>query len=259
MISRRRTAALLVLPAAFVTACSSSGGGSGGSGVAAGMPTDAAGLGQLLQSATSKITSAHVDLEITLSGQQLTGSGDETLQDGKLTGLDLTETLPGGQGAIEVVVAAGKTYAKLPASLNSSDTPWLLVTSDSSNQVIQQLASSLDTALSSASLGSVSTFTKAAKSVEGKGTQSIGGVETTHYKIVVDVSKLPADMPGKSELEGSGLKEIPIDLYVDGQGRPVQIGEALSVQGTTVTTKAAVTNFNKPVTITAPPANQVGH
>lgn len=252
----RRRAALLALPAALLAACSSSSGG--GSGVPSGMPTDAAGLGELLQSGTATITSAHITLELTLAGQKLTGSGDETLKNGELTGLDLTENLPGGQGAIEVVVVDGKTYAKLPASMNSSDKPWLVVTPDSSNQVIQQLASSLDTALSSASLGSVGTFTRAAKSVEGKGTANIGGVDTTHYKIIVDVAKLPADTPGKSELESNGLKEIPIDLYVDSQGRPVQISEELTLQGTSVSTKATVSDFNKPVTITAPPANQVG-
>ena len=252
----RQRVALLVLPAALLAACTSS--SDGGGSIPSGMPTDAAGLGEFLQSGTATITSAHIALEITLSGQKLTGSGDETLKNGELTALDLTENLPGGQGAIEVVVVDGKTYAKLPPSLNSTDTPWLVVTPDSANQVIQQLASSLDTALNSASLGSVGVFTRAAKSVEGKGTANIGGVETTHYKVVVDVAKLPADTPGKSELESSGLTEIPIDLYVDDQGRPVQINEELTLQGTTVTTKATVSDFNKPVTIKAPPANQVG-
>jgi hypothetical protein len=70
---------------------------------------------------------------------------------------------------------------------------------------------------------------------------------------------LPADTPGKSALVDSGVDEIPLDLYIDSQGRPVRINEELNVQGTKVTTKATVSDFNKPVTITAPPADQIGH
>jgi hypothetical protein len=253
----RRRAALLVLPALVVAGCSSSGGG-GGAGIPSGMPTDAAALGQLLQSGVAGISTAHITLEIEIAGQKLTGSGDEKLKQGRLVALQLTETLPGGQGNIEVIVVDGKTYAKLPPSMNSSDKPYLLVTPTSSNQIVRQLAGSLESALSSASLASVETFTRAAKSVEGKGTETIGGVQATHYKIIVDVAKLPAGTPGKSDLENSGLDEIPIDLYVDGDGRPLRIMEEFSAQGQTVSTKATVTDFNKPVTITPPPANQVG-
>ena len=249
-----RRVALLVLPAAIATACSSSGGG----GLPAGMPTDAAGLGTLLQSAVSKISSAHVALDIDLAGQSLTGNGDETLQNGQLTALDISEKLPGGAGTIRVIMVDGKTYAKLPASMNSSDTPYLLVTESSSNQIIRQLASSLDSALSAASLASVGLFTRAAKSLEVKGTEQVNGVQTVHYSIVVDVAKLPASMPGKSQLTKGGIDTLPLELYVDTSGRPVELTETLNVQGQKVSTKASISAYNKPVTITAPPSGQVG-
>lgn len=253
----RHRAALLVLPAVILAACSSSGGG-GGAGVPSGMPTDAAGLGELLQSGVADLTTAHIMLEIDIAGQKLTGSGDEKLDNGELVALRLTESLPGGQGDIEVIVVGGKTYAKLPASMNSSDKPYLVVSPTSSNQIVRQLAGSLDSALSSASLASVETFTRAAKSIEGKGTETIDGVQATHYKIIVDVAKLPAGTPGKAGLEDSGLDEIPLDLFVDSSGRPLRIAEQFTVQGQTVSTKASVTDFDKPVTITPPPANQIG-
>lgn len=251
----RRGTALLALPAALAVGCSSSGGAS----VPDGTPTDASGLGRLLTSAVSHVSSAHMQVDITLAGQRLTGSGAEKLADGKLVGLDLTENLPAGAGAIRVIVVDGTTYAKLPPSLNPSGKPYLLVTSSSSNAVVRQLASALDSALLSASLGSLSTFTKAAKSVEVKNAETIGGVPTTHYAIVVDISKLPADLPAKAELEASGLGTIPLDLYVDSAGRPVRIIEELTVQGGKVSTKSTVTDYNEPVTITAPPANEVGN
>jgi hypothetical protein len=247
---------LVALPAvALLAACTSSGGGAN---IPAGMPTDAAGLATMLHSAVSKITSAHIALNITLVGQELTGSGDETLENGQLTALDITENLPGGGGAIRVILVGGTTYAKLPPAFNSGDKPYLRVTPTSSNQIIRQLAGSLDSAFSSASLGSVTVFTRAAKSVEAKGTKTVGGVETVHYSIVVDVAKLPESLPGKADLTQHGIDTIPLELYVDTSGRPVQITEELVVQGQKVSTNATVSDYNKPVTISAPPADQVG-
>jgi hypothetical protein len=222
------------------------------------MPTDANGLGTMLQNAVNKISSAHITLDITLAGQQLTGSGNEKLANGRLTALDLSENLPAGGGTIRLIMVGGKTYAKLPPALNAGSKPYLLVSKSSSNQIVRQLAGSLDSALSAASLGSVSTFTHAAKSVQPKGTTTINGVQATHYSIVVDVAKLPASLPGKSELTQSGIGTLPIELWVDSAGRPVQLTEAFSVQGQKVATKATVSDYNKPVTITAPPADQVG-
>jgi hypothetical protein len=260
MTARPIRAVLALLATVALAACSSStsGKGSAGSGAPSGMPTDAAGLGQLMQSAVEKITSAHITLDINAAGQALTGSGDEQLTGGKLVALDITENLPGGAGAIRIILVDGKTYAKLPASMNSSGKPYLLVTKDSTNPVIQQLAGSLDSALSSASLGSVSAFILAAKSVTPKGTESIDGVSTTHYSVVVDISKLPSSLPGKDALVSSGLATIPLELYIDSEGRPIQVTEDFEVQGQSVSTKVTVTDYNKPVSIEAPPANQIG-
>ena len=248
---------LLAVPAvALLAACSSSGGGRAA--IPSGMPTDVNGVSNLVQSAISKITSAHLTLDITLVGQKLTGSGDETSANGRLTALDLTENLPNGGGAIRVITVGGKTYVKLPSSLNSSGKPYLLVSPSSSNQVVRQLAGSLDSALSAASLDSVVIFTRAAKSIEAKGTETVNGTQTVHYSVVVDVSKLPGSLPGKSDLTQNGIDTLPLELYVDTTGRPVQITEEFTTQGQKVSTKSIVSDYNKPVTITAPPPNEVG-
>ncbi|HKC26984.1 MAG TPA: hypothetical protein VKB75_03125, partial [Jatrophihabitans sp.] len=262
--ARRRDAAvnrraLLVLPlAAGLVACSSSGKGGSASDVPTGMPTTATGLATLLQSAVHNITSAHLHLDIEIAGMTLTGAGDEKLSDGKLVALDLTENLPNDAGAIRVISVGGKTYAQLPASISNSGSRYLLVTPNSTNSVIQQLAGALDSALTSASLGGVAVFVRAAKSVKGEGTAPVGGVNAVHYSIMVDIAKLPASLPGRDQLQSGGVATLPVELYVDRQGRPVKISEQLRVGGQGVSTTALVTDYNKPVTITAPPANQVG-
>jgi hypothetical protein len=253
-----RIALLAALLATGLAACSSSGKGGSAGNVPAGMPTTATRLAALVQSAVQHVTSAHLRLDIQIAGTALTGAGDETLSGGKLVALDLTENFPGGAGSIRVISVGGKTYAQLPTSMNTSGKPYLLVTPNSRNTVIRQLASSLDTALTSASLGGVPVFLRAAKSIKGDGTAKVGGVNAVHYSVVVDIAKLPASLPGRDQLKSSGVSTLPLELYVDRQGRPVKVAEQLQVQGQNVSTTALVTDYNKPVTISAPPANQVG-
>jgi hypothetical protein len=280
-MNSRRLCALLALPSAIVlAACTSSTSGTGSTGsnspagstssssgasaagastgsVPAGRPTDAAGLGGLMQSAIAGVTSAHISLDVDAAGQKVTGQGDEKLSAGKLVAMDITEQLPGGTGSLRLIIVGGKTYAKLPPSLNKSTKPYVLVTAQSSNATVRQLASSLDSALSSASIGNVGAFITAAKTVKLVGEQTIIGVKTTHYSIVVDVAKLPADLPGKDALVSSGLKSLPLELYIDEQGRPIQVTEDFQVQGQSVSTHVTVSKYNQPVTVTAPPASQV--
>lgn len=254
-MTARRTITLLAISCALVgTACTSSKSNAGNA--PSGMPTGAVDLAALMESGIAKATSAAFNLDVTIAGQALTGSGVEKLSGGKLVALDVSERLP--QGVIRVILVDGKTYAKLPSSLNPTGKPYLPVTTGSSNAVIRTLAGSLDSAVASASLGDIGAFAKAAKSIHADGSATMQGVSTAHYSIVVDIAKLPDTFPGKQALLSGGVKTIPLELYIDRTGRPIQVTEDFTAQGQKVHTKVVVTNYDKPVTITAPPADQIG-
>ena len=70
-----RLVLLAVLLALSVGACTSS-----KSHPSSGMPTDAPGLSRLIDSAVAGESSAHLALNVTLLGQQLTGGGDQKLR-----------------------------------------------------------------------------------------------------------------------------------------------------------------------------------
>ena len=214
-----------------------------------------AALAQTLRRGIATIRSAHITLQITTAGQSITGHGDETVDAGRLRALDLTETLP-GVGTLRLIQLAGKTYAELPASLNTSGKPWVLVSTSSSNATIRSLAQSLQSAQSSA-LDSATVFVSAAQSVTDRGPTTVAGVAARHYSVVVDVTKLPSTYSGRSALIAAGIRTLPIELYLDSAGRPVQVTEQVTVSGKQVSTTAGVTNYNQPVTITAPPAGQI--
>jgi hypothetical protein len=230
-------------------------GGSGAAGSDSAPPTDAAGLARYLRDGTADISSAHLTLDVNSGGVEITADGDEKLAGGQLSALDLTETIPGA-GDITVLIVDGSTYAKVPAALQASDKPWLLISPDSSNPLVQQLAASLGSVEQSSSLDQYATFTQAA-TITGQDSEQLDGVDTTHYQLQVDVTQLPNDLPGRSDLLSAGLTTLPLELWVDSSGRPVKITENFTVQGTAVSTVVTLGAFDAPVTITAPPAGQV--
>jgi hypothetical protein len=203
-----------------------------------------------------KVTSAHVAITTTLGGETITAAGDEALASGNLTAADITENVP-GQGGFRLIIISDKTYAQLPASMNHSGKPWVLVSTNSADPVIKELAATLDQLKSSASVTAVAQFAPAATGVTDQGSEDVGGVPTTHYGFTVQVAKLPSTFPGKAILQQAGVVTIPMGLWTDAQGRPVKLSQRLAVSGQTSDTTVYVSGYNNPVHITAPPADQV--
>jgi hypothetical protein len=279
MTPRRLVAAFLGVPVAALTlaacAATTNGQGARGSGgptstgegsptgfpsssSSTSMPTDAKGLYTLMQSSVADVTSAHLALKVSSSGQALTVSGDEKLANGKVTAMRLFETLPGGAGSIQIILAGGRIYAKVPAPLNNTGKPYLLVTESSSNAQVRQLAKSINSSLTTASVDGYAVFAQAADSLKLVGSSTVNGAPATHYSIVMNPAKLPPSYPNKDELVSSGVGPIPLELYVDAEGRPVELDEHFTLNGNTVDTKASFTRYNVPVDISAPPAREVG-
>lgn len=247
---------LVVLPvAALLAACTSSGKGpSSSAAVPHGMPTGVHELSELVTSAARDVTSAHLQLGLNLSAAQLAGTGDEKLSSGEAAQLDLTANLAGA-GAIRVIYDFGHTYAKLPTSMNPHGKPYLLVTPNSSNATIRQLAPYIRAALAAVSPGTLGLVAAAAPAAEIQGTQTIDGEVATHYALQVDTAKLTSLLG--SELVADA-KSLPLDLYVTGAGRVVKADLGLTVQGVNVPIDVKFSDYNAPVSISAPPADQIG-
>jgi hypothetical protein len=113
---------------------------------------------------------------------------------------------------------------------------------DSSNPVGSQLIDQLDPAASMAK------FAAAVSSVTSLGEEDVDGQSADHFVMTVDTSKLATASPA------AGLPpELTADIWLDGDDRMVRssidLGEA--------TYDATMSDFGKPVDITAPPADQV--
>ena len=254
-----------------LTACTSGSAGSTGSAkqtsAAAGAPTTASATGGravapstlagTLQQGLATATSAHLAVSTVLAGQPLKGAGDVALSRGVIARADLRQALPSGLGSIRVVVVGDNTYAELPSALNThSGKPWVLLTPDSKSIVISQLAATVQPILAVASPASLVAFARSASSARNLGPGTVGGVATTHYRVVVDAAKLPASVP--SSITAGGKSSFPIDMYLDATGRPRQVSGTFSISGQTVTPTIVLSAYDAPVSVSAPPAGQVG-
>jgi hypothetical protein len=209
-----------------------------------------------VSAALKKVTSLHVAISTALGPDSINAAGDEALTNGTLTAADITENVP-GQGGFRLIILDEQTYARLPASMDHTGKPWVLVSPDSANPFIRGLAATLDQVKSSASVTAIAQFAPAATGVTDKGSDDVGGVPATHYGFTVEVAKLPSTFLGKAALQQAGVVAIPVELWIDAQGRPVKITQRLAVSGQSSDTSVLATGYDKPVHIVAPPADQV--
>ena len=203
---------------------------------------------------------AHIDLKVNAAGQPITGSGDERSNEGMLAGLNITESLPGGAGSLQLIIVDGKTYAKLPPRSNPCGKPYLLVTSTAANPSIKQLAVSLDTAQG---VGLHRQRRPPSSPPPSRSERRAARTSTASRRPTTRSSststKLPATTRARTRWCQRGLTKLPIELYVDTQGRPVQVTENFKVPGAGSLDEGRLSKYDQPVTITAPPADQVEH
>ena len=207
--------------------------------------------------AVAEVSSAHLQVAIDADGQPIDVTGDETLHAGTVQALRASTDALSATSPVQLVVTGGKTYAKLPKSLNPSTKPYVLVSAASKNAKIRQLASTIDFALGAVSLNLVSSLAGATKSARLIGPATVAGAPATRYALTIVTAKLPPDFPARSLLVASGLSELPADVYLDRADRPVQVSQTVTVQGHGIAVKVLVSRYDQPVQITAPPAGQV--
>ncbi len=103
------------------------------------------------------------------------------------------------------------------------------------------------------------------------GTETLRGVETTHYRTTLDaediVSQIGKDLDDSmaaqitQAIEQSGLDEIPIDVWVDGDSLLRRLDTTIAAQAggrsSSSTLSLELYDYGKPVDVTPPPAEQV--
>jgi hypothetical protein len=105
---------------------------------------------------------------------------------------------------------------------------------------------------------------RGAGSVREVGTEDIDGTPTTHYHAEIDLQKAIEKVPAQyRDLAEKGMKMLggsfPIDVWIDHDGLPRRFQMDIEVPGGkgSVSERIDFTDYGAPVTIEAPPADQV--
>ncbi len=267
---RKIAAALAALAlAGSLAACAEKSGDAQGSGGGAETANNLVALAKQVGDRTAESSSAHMVFTGGAGGMEIRGEGDiEVGGDNPAIAMDMDA---GGQGRMSIVLLDGVLYMKLPEGLSTGGKPWVEIDStDTGSPMAQALGSLTDQMRQNADPRQALEQFKEAGTIESSAEEDLNGTPTTHYKIAVDVQKLadqqqdPTLKQAMQEAIRSGLKDFPVELWVDEENLPVRMAiempTADPASGKTVPVKVQVdyTNWGEPVDIQAPPADQVG-
>ncbi len=218
--------------------------------------------------ATRKVNSARFEMRVE-GGEGAFGTADALVATGAfdLQAKASSMTFDAGDvGKMELRVVDGKGYVNFGGLLGSGGPKWMAFD-------LTDLGS--DKKLASGGLFDPTSVLAQLKAVTGEvtvvGTETLDGVATTHYHAEVDLAKVLADHAdelspgGKADLSeqlaqlGSGAPTvIPVDVWVGDDGLPRQYRMSMTADDIgTLTTTITFSGFGEPVTVVAPPADQV--
>lgn len=209
-------------------------------------------LAARIRSGLAGLTSAHIAVDASQLG--VSSSGDFHYANGTATA---SRIFLGTGQPVEVITVDSTSYVKLPAGENTSAKPWLKVSPDSSNQYVRGVAAALGVASAAGSIPAVAGVVDSAASAKDTGTATTDGVPTHGYLIDVVPAQAP-EGPLGSLLRQLGQETVPIKVNLDEHGRPVRITVEVRLGGLNAEVTIAVSRFDRPVHIVAPPASEVG-
>jgi hypothetical protein len=262
-IGRRRTAAVAACAGALglIAGCST---GSGGTTGTSGSPRLTAQKAiSLAASTTQHVTSmaATFSEQVGSPAEGTTaGSMQIRLKPSLLAHEALSTNAAGQKITVEEIVSAQAIWVKEPSAPTGK--PWVEIPL---SELSGGLGSSVASLLQSAQGDNPAEQTQllaASKDAHVVGTQTIDGVQTTHY---AGTFTLPAAMGTLSPTLRKGLApllklvtgDIRFNVWIDAQHVTRKVTEVETVSGQPVTVVLNVTSLNQPVQVTPPPASQV--
>ncbi|MEV4562310.1 LppX_LprAFG lipoprotein [Nonomuraea sp. NPDC049419] len=220
---------------------------------------------------TAEVTSYTVDAVVNLThpqegsgkvqGRMLYQSKPQLAADLTLDTVDMGQrSVPGG---VRAVLQGDTVYVKVEAlkELLGATKPWIKVSlkdagggSGEVNEVLTQVQQF--------DLGNMTKLITASQDVKAAGNETVNGEDTTHYSgtfpVEAAVQQLPADKQEQARDGLAELKDIKFDIWVAADGLPRKIALNGSKDGATLDATLFFKGFNEPVSIQAPPADQVG-
>ncbi len=279
-MKRRSLAALAAVPAAALALTSCGGTGTpevGGSTALAPALSPVAAVSQAAETTAEAGSAAFgLDLTVSVDGQSYTVTG-QGAYDYDARAAEVTVDLPSGAGIpfdvgpLEAVVVDGAAYVNVPFLENGS---WVRI--DPAELADSGLLPEGSMELPKGDWGESLNPGSALDMLRGAGADAtvvdedvlVNGVSTTHYRGTIDLAAAAAELPEDQASRIPDLGDIPnpgYDIWVDSSDRIVRASldvtvpapPSAEVGSVTVNVMLNQSDFGKPVSVTAPPAEDV--
>ncbi len=240
---------------------------------ASGAPGDTVNLSasQVLDRSASRAAGVETftaDLTVEGSGS-VKGSGQFRLKPSPAFSVTLDQLSFGGvavgTGGTRVVLLDQTVYvqnAQLSQFLGTGK-PWMKITLGQAANAAGFNADDLLKQFQQADPGALTKIVSGSTDVKKVGTEKIDGVETTHYQGTVDVKKAMTEYDPElrktAEQLSNGSENLGFDVWVDGQDLPRKVVTKVTTsEAKQFNVTVVFRDYGKPVTVAAPPADQVG-
>jgi hypothetical protein len=169
------------------------------------------------------------------------------------------QTVPGGERAI---LLGDNFYAKIPQQLTqlTGGKPWVRF---SVSQASRQAGVNVGGLLKRANPVDQTKIFTGSKDVHRVGSETIDGVETTHYQGTLTPQQAATTLDAKTQksfqqfYQRSGAHNVGFDLWVDRDNLPRKLVSKVATDKGTGTMTMVFSAYNKSFTVSAPPASEV--
>ncbi len=173
-------------------------------------------------------------------------------------GLDMRATSTGeGDENLEMIMVDKVLYLS-GTDMDLGDKEWFKVDLGDPDSLFGMLGKSTDPETMFKAM-------EAPQELELLGTEEIDGVETNHYKVVVDTAAYMRTMGMPEGLATSMPDDVGVEMWVDADNLPRRFHQELEIptslagqtSGSTTTTDGTYSDYGSDVSIEAPPASEV--
>ena len=218
---------------------------------------------RLIQNSPAALSS-YPTLKLTMTFHIQTSGNSVTVHETGLSSPDgksgtLNVELPDGAGTLSGVVVDSTVYLKAsPNAARMLGKSWVGLSITPATHTTPAQTPTGNDALSYLHL-----LPGATGDVRELGHATIGGVRTTHYRVTVDLFKAEQARPPQlqdgsaGKLQQEGISTLPMDIWLDAQNAPRQVGTSISIQGMRFEYRIGIAGSRTPLHVSAPPASDV--
>jgi hypothetical protein len=211
--------------------------------------------------AGNQVTSVRGTLRVKSGPLDQTSTFSELQTRGRVTAFDdrVSTIYQGKTTALHLIVVDGTVYVERSGQ---GGKPWVVATRDSSDPVLANLAKNVDGTLDQAGMHGYVLMVSVGQDMRLVGPDTVDGVPCVRYHLSVDARVAAQRLTGPQaeqmqQAVAAGVDTIPLDVWVDAIGRTVRVTDHVTAGAQSATVDLRMSHFNEPVSIDAPPPDQI--